>query len=188
MRDNARDREIGAHWEKQFAVLAAARGMMFTPHQLGSPEKAAAAYDRDADDQWRRWLLPDITVWSAPGEHHEIKHKDPTRKGSYGLERYRLDALVTFARETDQSVLYTIHDWRRAGAGTGAERTRNRLDDWVTADVLALAVAPDIHISYHGSSYINGQMRADIPICYWPVATFVPLATWWGKRQRQVAS
>lgn len=176
MRDNAKDRATGAYWEGEFAKLAAAHGLMFTPHQLATTEKSAVAYSRERG-QLKPWLLPDVTIWSAPGEHHEIKHKNPTRHGCYGLEDYRLAALLRFARETRQSVLYTIHDWQAAGAANGGERIPNRLDDWVTADVTELAKRP--YKEGRGtSSYIAGLLQP-ATIYYWKVSDFMPLGAWW---------
>jgi hypothetical protein len=185
VRDNTKDRAIGAHWERQFGVMAASFGLLFTPHQLPLASKSAAAYGRKSGE-WEACLLPDITIWSAPGEHHEIKHKNPTRHGSYGLERYRLDALLRFAGETQTAVLYTIHDWQRAGAASSDERTPNRVSDWLTANVAELAERVGF-VGQHMQSYRNGRM-SDAEICYWPVAAFGPLIAWWASRMWAGAS
>lgn len=174
--DNAKDRATGAYWEREFGKLAGIHGKVFTPHQLHLANKSAASY-RWGQGQWHVALLPDITVWSAPGEHHEIKHKDATRTGRYGLEEYRLRALVAFAEETQQPVLYTIHDWRRAGASSSAERVPNRLCDWVCADILELAAKRTE--TRRGTSYVAGTAR-EVDIAYWCADEFFfPLAQLW---------
>lgn len=127
-RDNAADREVGQYWETQFCGMARVYGKTFTPHQfrrVGSAMFYGGAADLDGKTQW---TLPDITVWSAPGEHHEIKHKNPDRSGCYGLERYRLDALVRFANTTRQKVYYSIHDWEMAGASSAKEQVANDIE------------------------------------------------------------
>ena len=175
--DNKSDRELGAYWERQFCTLAASFGKAFTPHQLGKPSSAAAAWSRE-NGEWQHWTLPDVTIWSAPGEHHEIKHKNPTRDGCYGLEKYRLQALIRFANTTGQQVLYTIHDWQHAGCANSRESVANRIDDWFFADVA------DLSRSYTrerpGPSYVNG-VRQSVPIRYWQVPDyFRPLSQLWG--------
>lgn len=165
------DRKLGEYWEQQFCILAARRGRSFTRHQF-QKSSAANAY-RLEGQKYHSVLLPDITVWSAPGEHHEIKHKAPTRDGYFGLERYRLDALVWFARETKQSVYYTIHDHSLAG---GRDVAINRIEDWKTRNVIELAWSIEKEID--GPSYCNSG-RIITAICYWPDAAFIPLEDQW---------
>lgn len=172
------DRAVGEHWERQFCVLAARFGKVLTPHQIGKPSAAASAW-HCADDGWQNWTLPDVTVWSAPGEHHEIKHKNPNRHGSYGLEEYRLRRLIQFANTTGQQVLYTIHDWQHAGCRSSREPCENRLEDWVFADVADLSRATTAVWRGRGPSYVNNEERI-VPIRYWSAAVhFRPLAALW---------
>ena len=151
------DRKLGDHWERQFCVMMANQGKMFTPMQIGRSSSAVAW--AKTNGHWNHFTLPDVTVWTYPGEHHELKHKTATRHGSYGLERYRLDALVGFARETDQDVFYTIHDHH----GNRDDLT-NHLGDWVTANVMTLADC--IELERWGDSYVGGAKKR-VPICYW---------------------
>lgn len=175
--DNERDREIGAHWERQFCVMAADHGKMFTPHQLPLAYKSAAAYNRAPDGSWNQCLLPDVTVWSAPGEHHEIKHKNLTYDGCYGLEAYRLRPLVDFANETGQAVLYTIHDWQQAGAAHSEQEVLNRLEDWFYANVLDLNGR--FTATRSGPSWVRGKQQI-VPIHYWTARRhFRPLSSLW---------
>jgi hypothetical protein len=174
-RDNAADRRLGAHWERQFGIMAAQHSRVFTGHQLDKTG-AAAAYGLDGD-RWDRWLLPDIVIWSAPGEHHEIKHKNPTYSGCYGLEDYRLRSLVKFANTTGQHVYYTIHDWQHAGAANSREDLPNRIEDWFTADITDLSRTRTEHRD--GPSYVNGKTEI-VPISYWSRARFFrPLSDLW---------
>lgn len=176
--DNAGDRKVGEEWERQFGILAGSHGKVFTPHQIGHPRGSALAYGPGGHKGWDRYLLPDVTVWTAPGEHHEIKHKSPTRDGCYGLERYRLDALVKWANITGQNVYYTIHDWQKAGARSSRDPVPNRIEDWCTADVKDLARR--ITKSQRGSSWVDGIKKNDVLICYWAARPhFRPLVELW---------
>jgi hypothetical protein len=175
-RDNAADRETGEQCERDFCVLAGEYGYTFTPNQIGRNESATAY--RKGEGKWNTLLLPDVVIWSAPGQHHEIKHKTTNQYGRYGLEEYRLDALVDFAAETQQSVYYTIHDWRLAGAENSRERIESKLDHWFTADAIELADAPKIVGNNHWT-YVNGGQQKR-PIWYWDAGLFTPLRDlWW---------
>lgn len=182
-RDNKKDRENGEYWEREFCLMAGHYGKVFTQHQLNR-SSAAAFYGRQGPG-WETKLLPDVTIWSAPGEHHEIKHKDPTRDGCYGLEVYRLESLVRFVNTTGQQVLYTIHDWRHAGCQSSDDRPENRIEDWFFADIADLSRS---HTKLRLSpSYVDGDDRPDVPTFYWRVAEyFHPLSTLWAPRLRAV--
>ena len=178
LQDNGRDRRMGARWERNFGCLAGQYGKSFTPHQVG---RLIAANAYSYKDAWRLLLLPDFTIWSAPGEHHEIKHKNPTRNGRYyGLEKYRFDALTEFSVETRQTVLYTIHDWELAGATRSDDEMPNDIRHWLTADVIALAEYIRVHkvIPHPMNTWVNGQPTTR-PGYYWPTRLWQPLATWW---------
>lgn len=184
-RNNAADRSVGEVWERRFCKLAALHGKAFTAQQIG--RTGAASWLRLNHD-WHRNLLPDVTVWTAPGEHHEIKHKNPTRYDSYGLEKYRLDALVAFARETQQSVLYTIHDWQLAGAHDRDEPTPNRIQDWRTADILKLdeSIRRGLARTARMQTWVRGEWT-EVPGYYWPALLWQPLERWWHDDYREVA-
>jgi hypothetical protein len=171
----AADRKIGAHWERMFCLLAANYNKTFTPMQIGR-DKSAQAYERK-NGKWNQWTLPDVAVWTCPGEHHEIKHKSPTKHGSIGLEKYRLDALRWFAEETGQAVQYTIH---RHDLNGGRENRENRIEHWFTADIPCLcnAIKDGQTITRTGPTYVNGS-RKEVPIVYWPVTIWIPLHDHW---------
>jgi hypothetical protein len=172
--DNAADRTVGAYWERRFCELAAARGFVFSPLQIGR-RGSAAAYRRGADGKrWHIFTLPDVTIWSAPGQHHEIKHKEPTRRGEFGLEQYRFEALLDFQAVTQQAVLYTIHNHAHAG---GREVMQNRAEDWFTADVRELRGKWS---SSRGNSWVNGEKKQCV-IYYWSAGLWQPLASLWGS-------
>ena len=164
------DRSLGAKWEANFQRAALRWGKAVTRHQVNRTG-AAVAYSRISG---RHYTLPDVTVWSAPGEHHEIKHKNPTSRGKFGLEVYRFDALVWFANETGQPVYYTIHDWEHAG---GKYEEANRPRDWFMVDVRVLAAAPKA--TFAGSSWVNG-VATTVPIHYWAKELWAPLRDVWG--------
>jgi len=159
------DRKLGEFWEREFCKMMADTGVMLTPHQIGR-EASAQAYSI-REDKWNLFTLPDITIWSAPGEHHEIKHKTVTKYGSYGLEEYRLQALIDFAYETTQAVYYTIHDHGGNRCGN-----TNRREEWVSADVRKLHDAS--HYESIGPSYVGGRKKM-VNVWYWNRKLFHPL-------------
>jgi len=165
--DLERDRKTGLLWEKNFCKLASDRGFMLTPLQIGR-QAAASAYKAR-----RRVLLPDIVLWTYPGQYHEIKHKNPTKYGSYGLEKYRFDALVEFAAESRQGVFYTIHDHDLAG-GRGV--AINDIHHWRTVSILQLVDTWEY--SGPGATWWNGQKVSAI-IYYWSSKLWIPLLTLW---------
>jgi len=179
------DRELGAHWEREFCKLAAKHGRAFTPHQLGRPKSAQAYFIHGG--KYYPMTLPDITIWTRPGEHHEVKHKDPTQAGYYGLERYRLDALRWFADETGQSVYYTIHDYSFQ-RGSSREKKKleklNDIDHWLTCAIAELADC--IHHVDHGQSWVGGKSKV-VERCYWHRDLFQPVKWLWiGEPQRDM--
>lgn len=171
--DNSTDRKIGAYWEKQFGRMAVDYGHTFTPHQFGKGRIAASAWNASG-----HVVLPDITIWSGPGEHHEVKHKAPTSGGCFGLEAYRLDSLLSFAAITLEPVYYTIHDWKLAGARDGRQVVENQIEHWVVCNVAVLQRHRGQ--SEWGDSWVNGQ-KSRVPILYWPTALFKPLVTLWRR-------
>lgn len=169
-------RELGQYWERQFCIMAGDFGKIFTPNQLDRQE-AAMAYQRNGAG-WNCYTLPDVVVWSAPGEHHEIKHKDPTRdygRGrSYGLEVYRFNALLSFAEATGQTVLYTIHNHEKAG---GRDVKENDISHWATANIKHLN--NNWHTCRDNSSLVNGVWKTGISTYYWSIDLWLPLETFW---------
>ncbi len=170
------DRKLGRYWEEQFCKLATQYGRTYTPFQIDR-SSAALAYDANGN----HYVLPDVGIWSAPGEYHEIKHKNPTRGGLYGLEKYRWESLLWFAHETQQKVYYTIHNHDLAG---GRDVRGNDVEHWVTADVIALD--QKWCIDGNGFSYVNGRKRR-VPILFWPERLWSPLAGIWGSSNLIIA-
>lgn len=178
--DLAGDRKIGELLERKFCAMAGSFGKAFTPHQIGRTMSAQAA--QKSGREWRLWTLPDVTVWTFPGEHHEIKHKYATRAGLFGLEKYRFDALLWFADKTQQSVLYTIHDYEQQPDATMTARKRNVTNvrgHWLTCDVLKLKDC--IRFTSKGDSYVNGVAKP-VDIHYWHRSSFMPLIEYWMAR------
>lgn len=165
----ANDRSIGATWERNFCRLATGYGFMFTPMQIGRTSSALAYVGK----QYHPLTLPDVTIWSFPGQHHEIKHKNPTHDGLFGLEEYRLKALLAFAGETRQSVHYTIHNHDLSG---GRESELNDINHWFTVDVLDLEGKQ--YRMRNDPSWVNGT-RKIVPILYWRTALWIPLSEYW---------
>jgi len=166
------DRELGAYWEREFCKLAARHGLVFTPIQIGLSKSAQAWSLRE--NKWKNYTLPDITVWTAPGQHHEIKHKCPTRYGSFGLESYRFEHLIEFAHITQQDVLYTIHNHALNG---GRHNKTNDIRHWLTANVMELDGKWTVSGTHSSSYYANGVITPQI--YYWPVSLWMPLLEYW---------
>lgn len=169
----------------RFCRLAAEHGRVLTAHQIASPRGSASAWGGPiTDGSVSRYLLPDVTVWSAPGEHHEIKHKNQTRDGCYGLELYRLEALVRWANTTGQSVYNTIHDWEHAGATDKWVDTPNRIEDWLCADVAVISkrsTKGGYEWSWRNGIWSWEEMR------YWSAHIyFRPLAEIWSPSQARL--
>lgn len=165
------DRNLGKYWEHQLCTMAGDYGKSFTPMQL---DRASSIV---AHTKVKNYTLPDVIIWTAPGEHHEIKHKNPfddwTNGPSYGLEVYRFDALLWFAKETGQNVMYTIHNHDKAG---GRDAKENNIEHWETANVLRLN--NKWHTCRTGFSWVNGQKK-EVDIYYWSVSLWTPLSTFW---------
>ena len=181
------DRALGDYWERQFCALAANYGRAFTAHQIGR-QKSAQAFYRDGG-KYHPLTLPDITIWTRPGEHHEIKHKDATRLNDFGLERYRLDALLWFAEETGQSVYYTIHDHGLQSFETREQRREcrtNTREHWLTCSVVELA--DNITRTDWGESYVRNEARGDVERCYWHRSLFQPVIWLWSAEYQRDGS
>lgn len=172
--DNAKDRATGAVWERKFQLMMVDHGFLVTMHQLRKSGSAIAV--TRVSGTVKTFTLPDASVWDEPGFDAEIKHKDPTSRGTFGLEEYRLKSLVGFARRSGRCVQYTIHDYSRCPGETRPERKAyepNHIEHWITADVLDLyrhRTEP-----MWGSSYVNGQPKR-VPIHYWPASLWIPVA------------
>lgn len=167
------DRQIGKYWEREFCKMAAGHDFLFSPMQIGRNE-AVMAYEKNGT-AWKRLLLPDVTIWTSPGQHHEIKHKNPTRRGTFGLEVYRFHSLLHFAKETNQDVLYTIHNHDLSG---GRDSRINDIGHWITTDVLSLNKT--WVFSCELPSWVNGIKEADVLQYFWPINFWVPLSAYWG--------
>lgn len=173
--NNKNDRDTGKFWERQFCLMAGDYNKSFTPMQLKRSE-SIVAHTKNGN-RWRSLTLPDIVIWTKPGEHHEIKHKNPIdlRDGgpSFGLEVYRFNALLWFANEISQNVMYTIHNHDKAG---GREVEVNDIDHWETANILYLN--GKWHSCRPVFSWVNGQKK-EVSIYYWPVSLWTPLKKYW---------
>jgi len=153
--------------------MAADYGFALTALQIGRTE--SATWHTKTGKAWSTHVLPDITVWTCPGQHHEIKHKNPNRYGSFGLEVYRFDALMAFAQVTEQDVLYTVHNHDLSG---GREARGNALAHWLTIEIRALD-RKWAFVSKSGTSYINGRTVPGVPQYYWPAEMWQPLEQYW---------
>lgn len=172
-RDLAGDRKAGEYWEREFCKMAAKIGKSFTPMQIGRTG-STAAYKKNVENwSWSTYTLPDVTVWTSPSEHHEIKHKNPTKYECFGLEVYRFKALLWFAEESGQTVMYTIHNHDLAG---GRDERKNDIKHWITANVFNLN--GNWQTIARGKSWVNGIPR-DVQIYYWHKDIWQPLSEYW---------
>lgn len=172
--DNAGDRRLGAIWERAFCDLAAKAGRAVTPLQIEHKDGAALYYRFDGR-AWHRYTLPDVAVWNHPGEYYEIKHKAATSGGLFGLEKYRFDALMDFAKLTRQGVYYAIHDHAMAG---GRDSMTNEIAHWLVADVLVLDGR--WKFASEMTSYVGGKSKR-VPGYYWHRSLWRPLGELWAQ-------
>jgi hypothetical protein len=171
--DNDKDRKIGQLWERKFCEIASEFGYLFTPLQINHGV-SIQAFSKNGK-KWNRFTLPDVVIWTFPGQHHEIKHKGPTPAGWFGLERYRFDALLAFAEKTRQDVMYTIHNHALTG---GRDVLDNDIDHWVTANIHLLN-GTWAHLQENGTSWVNGVKKTKVPIYYWDINLWIPLRLYW---------
>jgi hypothetical protein len=173
-KNNQRDRKVGQHWERRFCLRAARAGKKFTPHQLGRSVAAAAHY---LDNGWRSLLLPDVSIWTSPGEDHEIKHKRPTDHGYFGLEDYRYRALWEFFLESGRDVFYTIHKY---APEYGVLSEIDRDEDWLTTSIVNLHLAILDGKAQHAwfNSWVGGEKKR-VPGWFWPEELWRPLIEQW---------
>lgn len=156
--------------------MAGALGKSMTPHQIKRTGSAVAG--KLTGEKWSLYTLPDVTLWTAPGEHHEIKHKAPTSHGSVSLEDYRLRALLWFAQETQQPVYYTLHLHNLNG---GRDNPLNYLCHWFTIEVRRMKLLCDTGVARSSDrmkTWCGGQVKY-VPGWYWPVTEFKPLMQLW---------
>ena len=154
---NSHDRALGELWEDRFSWMAWLLGM-----ECRKPKT--------------RWA-DRVVVRAAFQEWHELKHKAATRNDEYGLEAYRFGELLSLQESTGDPVLYTIHDWRRAGSSQADAELPCRIVDWFTADVLALA--SHVRRESDDSTYFGGR-AAKARVLYWSAALWEPLGRRWG--------
>ena len=163
------DRKLGAFWEQQFSKMAGKYGYSRIEQQTN---RDGAAVFLGPDGHYH--VLPDVTlVKESRTEYHEVKHKNGTKFGTYGLEVYRFEALLLWARQTGEDVQYTIHDHDLAG---GRDAKENDVAHWVTANVLDLEGPQSFE--GHGWSYVDGEKRY-VPMYYWPMTLWRPLEDYW---------
>lgn len=166
--NNSADRELGYYWEREFCKMAYNFGKCFSAHQW---ERTISAL---AYDKINKYVLPDITIWSCPGEHHEIKHKNPTKKNSIGLEKYRFNSLERFKDITKQHVYYTIHNHDLSG---GRDAKENNILHWITAEIGENITVSNSFQTW-GASYVAGQRKV-VEMLYWNVDCFINLVDLW---------
>jgi hypothetical protein len=138
--DLSRDRRLGDLWESNFCGLLP-DGCSFIRHQ--KDRNAGAVFGVVDPGGVIRWSpSPDASVWWGRGitSHHEIKHKNATRSGHFGLEEYRVNSLCEFMQRVGQDVHYTIHDHDCSGGPLSPE---NDIKHWVTLSLQALLADVD---------------------------------------------
>lgn len=173
--DNERDRRVGEKWERRFCRWATVYGRSFTAHQIG--RSASATWNRAGWAGSSTHPLPDVTVWTSPVEHHEIKHKAPFRldgQDVFGLEVYRFQALLAFANETRAPVYYTIHNHALSG---GPSADVDDFGHWFTADVRDLADHDPLTIEC--PTWRSGRRVDREPTHVWPVRLWSRLGRMW---------
>jgi len=149
------DRERGARCERQFALMVEQSGL--TPVRRGQTE------------------TPDFTILPI-NEHHEVKDKNPTVGGMFGLEAYRWDGMKKFRRQNAQEpIYYTIHNW--ASSPEGREWQTNRIEDWITCSIDDLLRAERDYKTHEqvGMPWMDGR-PVKTRVVYWPASLWKPLS------------
>ena len=163
--DVTKDRALGELWESNFCNLL--QDKAFVPHQKN--RNASAVFGVTNCEGSIRWIpLPDVSVYWSMGiaSHHEIKHKNATRDGYFGLEEYRVNSLLEFMHLSGQEVYYTIHDH---DFSDGRHGRLNDIKHWLTMSMGALA--DDVARKSYSSSYRNGQTARELTY-YWHRSQF----------------
>jgi hypothetical protein len=171
IRNVADDRAIGSLWERNFCALLSP-GTKFVRHQFGRTSSAAKEWF-DVHGQIQTSPLPDVTVYHGFGREssHEIKHKNATASGQFGLEAYRHAALMDHHRNSAGGCNYTIHDYDKSG---GKQSMENDIVHWFTASFGDLE-SPD-GMSSEWGSWIDGKWQKNVPMYFWNRSRFTPLA------------
>ena len=160
------DRELGAFWEKQFCKMMLDDG--FGVHRFAK-EPSPVIYTPEG-----HIILVDVWLLERAGAQFlcEIKHKSPTKDGTYGLEEYRLDSLIRLqAWMPNANVSYVIHNHQEAG-GKGVKE--NNITHWHAASISELKLHGK---SRWSPSYVAGAMKT-VPVRYWPTGRFTSLETY----------
>lgn len=149
-------REVGSKWEKEFAKIVGARGALYCLHQEDRDKSATFHFYEDGTLKSKP--LPDVTVFTSPGFHAEVKHKSPTRTGWIGLERHRIAAMRMLADASGQHVLYVVH--------------RSDTDEWIACSIKRFERLAEREMM--SPSLVCGVMQS-VPTVYTPVSAFTSL-------------
>jgi hypothetical protein len=165
------DRKVGAFWEGNFCQLLPI-GTKYTRHQLHRTRAAIKEWIGE-NGKIHTSPLPDVTVFHGLGResNHELKHKNPTSCGQFGLEVYRFEAMLQHATDAFGGANYTIHDWQKNG---GKVVLSNDIHHWVTASFLDLK-EPDGYSTEWGS-WVDGRWTENVPMYFWNQKRFLPLS------------
>ena len=160
------DRALGELWESNFCKLLP-EGCVFDLHQKDRTSSAVLrVVEPESID--RGITSPDVTVYwgSSVVSHHEIKHKNATRDGCFGLEEYRVKSLLEFMKRSGQDVYYTIHDH---DFSDGRDGKVNDIKHWLTSSLSELL--KDVLRKSDSPSYRNGK-KVDELTYYWNRSQF----------------
>lgn len=166
-RGNGVDRQLGDSWELKFIAIAELFGWKC--------KHTARLIGPTFEHNGRRFIAPDVTIQKGSRRYAcEVKHKNPTQSGRYGLEVYRADGLADFEQHYRDKTgrvtsIYVIHDWTDNGTG---ESSANDIHHWKVQFISVLQ--NHIFGPYDGPTYYNGQL-VEKPINYYSVGMFDPL-------------
>lgn len=165
---NTADRAMGDRWELEFISIAELFG--FEGWQVSRLRGPTLVW------RGRRYISPDVWLLRRGDRQYacEVKHKSPNRHGSYGLEQYRADSLMTlqahFVNEHGPvTSLYVIHDWSYNG---NRDNDRNIIHHWRAQrldEIQQHIIGP-----FEGKTYYNGTVCTK-KINYYQSSRFVPL-------------
>lgn len=158
-------RAIGDYWSQQFASMM---NQWFGIHKF---DKAPSPVIDLPNGE--RIILADVMLFERQGENYycEVKHKNPTKWNTYGLEQYRFESLAKLTRWAKGVVLYVIHDYTIPGR----ENQRNYLSDWYCVEITKLERVTKF--TSWGPSLVAGVTKR-VPIHYWGIENWERLSVY----------
>lgn len=164
------DRKIGEYWEDEFCKMARRYGWEAWPFQ----RRRGATFEFNG----KSYVCPDVWILRRNDKQYicEIKHKNAAKNGCYGFEQYRQDSMLGLESDYQNQfggveALYVVHNHDAAG---GKYNTVNNEAHWHAQRLRFLA---DNAVEGKSKTLYNGEVtEEEVPIFYYPLTLFVPVA------------